>query len=294
MSPYLIANPRAGGGRGEIIFRQALRLLEGAGYRVLPFLSEHPGQARELAAGAVREGAELVVACGGDGTINEVVNGLRGGGACLGIIPAGRGNDLARSLGIPRRPEQACAVLRRGRVRRIDTVLAGGRSFCVVAVLGLAARVTLLANQNPAAGVLPYLRPLRRALAQDVCTWLELEYDGGSWRGQAALLAVGNTRYCGGGLALTPRARPDDGLLDVCVVENVAPWRLVLALPSLLWGDFLGKPFVRYFRSRRLRVKAVPAQAVLADGDLLQDTPLQFRVDALSLPVLVPGRGQGQ
>ncbi len=287
MLPHLIANPQAGGGRGKQVFKRACRLLEAAGWEFVPHLTRQPGEAQRLTSEALAAGSKLVVACGGDGTINEVVNGLRGSQANLGIIPAGRGNDLARALGISRRVAAACAILQRGRTRRIDTISLGDRLFCVAAGLGLAAQVNQLSNQGyRGRGPIPYLLPLRRVLREYPFPQFQLEYDDGSYEGELTLLAVANTLYYGGGMKIAPTAQPDDGLLDICLVEKISKVNILCTLPSLFRGNLLDKPFVKHFRSKSLKVYSPRPLPIFADGEFFQSTPAEFRVNPVSLRVI--------
>ncbi len=289
MPPHLIANPQAGGGRGNQIFKRACRLLEAAGWEFVPHLTGQPGEAEKLALEALAVGSKLVVACGGDGTVNEVLNGLRGSQASLGIIPAGRGNDLARALGIPRRVAEACALLQRGGHRRIDTISLGDRLFCSVAGLGLGAQVNQLANQKAGhgPGPLPYLLPLVRVLKEYNFPKIQLEYDDGSYEGELSLLAVANTPYYGGGMKIAPAAQPDDGLLDIYIVEKTSKASLLINLPSLFRGGHVNKPYVKHFRSKQLRISSPQPLPIFADGEFFQQTPAEFRVNPLSLKVIV-------
>ena len=200
------------------------------------FVTEAVGHARELAAAAVRRGAGLVVAWGGDGTINEVASALAFGDVPLGIIPAGSGNGLARELDVDPRPERALADALSATARPMDVGDVEGRLFVNIAGIGVDAFVASRFSLARRRGFLGYINITVHALATYVPTTYRLTSSGGSVTARALLVTIANSAQFGNGARIAPGARVDDGLLDLVVVEE--RWRLatIAQLPRLFTG----------------------------------------------------------
>lgn len=296
-STLVVLNPTAGRvGRYPCVV-DALAALPGAEVR----RTRRPGHARRLAAGAVRRGLSTVVVAGGDGTVNEAVNGLVApdGAApdtALALVPLGTGNDLARALGVPPDPHDALAALAGGRIRRVDLLRARCRDrerhVANVAIGGFAGdvadRVTPATRRRwgglvylrAALAGLPTLRRYRARLVVD-----------GERLPPADLLAVlvANGRCLGHGIPAAPRAEIDDGLLDLVAVRADVPARVPLVVARLLAGRHLGTPGVLWRRARRVEVRSDPPMPFNADGLGLGAGPASFRVLPGALRFLAPG-----
>jgi diacylglycerol kinase (ATP) len=243
-----------------------------------------------------RAGYELIVAAGGDGTINEVVNGLAAASAhaTLGIIPLGTGNDLARTLAIPSDPLEALALLTRGPVRVIDlmkiesadataygiNVAAGGFSGQVDEVLTEELKATWgpLAYLIGAARVLPDLTGYETSIAWE---------DGPPERVEALNVVVANGRTVGGGIPVAPSANPEDGRLDVVVVRYGSAVELLGVAARLLAGNYLTSERVFHRQVRRVRIASRPGMWFNVDGELLTNEPVTISVRPQALHVVV-------
>jgi diacylglycerol kinase (ATP) len=289
----VICNPTSGGGSydpDEI--RDELESLE-----VEWVQTEGPDDA----IGAAEEWREgLLIVAGGDGTINDVVNGLgRAGfpeGVTLGILPAGTGNDLAATLCIPEDPELAEDVIRQNRVRTLDVARVrsegvGERFFINVATGGLGAEISSVNDEELKKrwGKLSYLRAsLEVARSFDVRE-LSLYLDGEEHRLKAVNIAVGNCRYTGGGWPATPKANPEDGLLDVVVIETLGAGELFDLAPAVLAeSTYLDKEGVLFVRAKEIRVETQPpGLEFTADGEIIGNEPARFSVLPKALKVIV-------
>jgi diacylglycerol kinase (ATP) len=256
------------------------------------------------AIGAAEEWREgLLIVAGGDGTVNDVVNGLgRAGfpeGVTLGILPAGTGNDLAATLCIPEDAELAEDVIRRNRIRTLDVARVrsegiGERFFINVATGGLGAEISRVNDEELKKrwGKLSYLRAsLEVARSFDVRE-LSLYLDGEEHRLKAVNIAVGNCRYTGGGWPATPKANPEDGLLDVVVIETLGAGELFNLAPAVLAeSSYLDKEGVLFVRAKEIRVETQPpGLEFTADGEVIGNEPAQFTVLPRALKVIVgPG-----
>jgi diacylglycerol kinase (ATP) len=255
----------------------------------------------EDAIGAAEEWREgLLIVAGGDGTVNDVVNGLgRAGfpeGVTLGILPAGTGNDLAATLCIPEDPEVAEDVIRQNRMRTLDVARVrsegvGERFFINVATGGLGAEISSVNDKELKKrwGKLSYLRASLEVARNFEVRELSLYLDGEERRVRAVNIAVGNCRYTGGGWPATPRANPEDGLLDVVVIETLGAAELFNLAPAVLAeSTYLDKEGVLFVRAKEIRVETQPpGLEFTADGEVIGNEPAQFSVLPRTLKVIV-------
>ncbi len=289
MRVLLVANPASGSGRGARTLVAAERSLRARGATVESFATLAPGDAR-LRTRAASEGFDRVVACGGDGLVSEVAGALAGGDTPLAIIPAGRGNDLARALGIPLGTDTACGLALTGSPRRLDLGVANGKLFCTVAACGLDAEVSRGARTSrlplPGAGV--YLVEILRQLRRMPHARCRVVADGAVLEDDLMVLAIANTPTYGGGFLIAPGARPDDGLLDLCAITMRSRARALALIASVPSGRHAGQPGVTMLRARRFEVVAEPPLAIEADGEALDTTPVVFEARPAALGVIAP------
>ena len=242
----------------------------------------------------------LLIVAGGDGTVNDVVNGLgRAGfpeGVTLGILPAGTGNDLAATLCIPEEPELAEDVIRQNRERRLDVGRVrsegiGERFFINVATGGLGAEISDANDEELKKrwGKLSYLRATLEVAKDFDVRDLTLYLDGEERQVKAVNIAVGNCRYTGGGWPATPKANPEDGLLDVVVIETLGVADLLeLAPVALAESDYLGSDGVLFVRAKEIRLETQPpGLEFTADVEIIGNEPARFSILPRALNVLV-------
>jgi diacylglycerol kinase (ATP) len=255
----------------------------------------------EDAIGAAEEWSEgLLIVAGGDGTVNDVVNGLgRAGfpeGVTLGILPAGTGNDLAATLCIPEDPELAEDVIRQNRMRTLDVARVrsegiGERFFVNVATGGLGAEISSVNDEELKKrwGKLSYLRASLEVARDFEVRELTLYLDGEGHQVEAVNVAVGNCRYTGGGWPATPKANPEDGLLDVVVIETLGAGELFNLAPAVLAeSSYLDKEGVLFVRAKEIRIETQPpGLEFTADGEVIGNEPAQFSVLPQTLKVIV-------
>jgi diacylglycerol kinase (ATP) len=288
----VICNPASGGGCEPGAVREALGDLD-----IEWIDTEGSGDARE----AAQEWSEgLLIVVGGDGTVNEVVNGLGKAGfpedVTLAVLPMGTGNDLAATLAIPDRLEEAEEVIRENRVRTLDVARVrsegvGERFFINVATGGFGAETSSLADEELKGqwGKLAYFRAsLEKARDFDVRD-VRVILDDVERTMRAVNVAVGNCRYAGGGWLAAPRANPEDGLLDLVIIERVGLKEvLALAPAALAKSDYLGTEGVFSARAKKIRVETQPGGLdFTADGELIGDDPVDFEVIPHTLKVVV-------
>ena len=258
--------------------------------------SSHPGDAERIASEAVAEGYTTIVAAGGDGTINEVVNGLKAPShqdVRLGILPVGTMNVFAMELGIPSNSlDKAWEVITRAETRRIDLPYAdfseGRRHFVQLAGVGLDAEVVRRTTRESkkALGPLSYLLSLAQIAGVKPPKLLLRDADGAEREG--SFLLLGNGRYYGGPFRMFRQGSPCDGLIDVLVFRNQSPWDLLRYMHALLMGQHEGLGDVEYFQTPHLEVTSAEPVPFELDGEMAGYLPVSFGLEREAMEVLAP------
>ena len=290
-SVLLLVNPAAGGGRAADVLVVAEEALEARGIAFRTVHTQSLNHGCEEASRAAAEG-ETVAVISGDGLVGQIGGALAGSDATMALIPGGRGNDLARALGIPTDPEAACDVILAGHSRRIDVGEANGRRFLGIVSVGFDSECNRLANETHfLRGNLVYVYSMLRTLIG----WRSARFtiaDGGERkRITGYFVAVANNSVYGGGMYIAPEAKIDDGQFDVVAIEEVGKLRFLSGLRDVLKGTHIGKDEVSVFRAPRLELDASRPFPVYADGDHLTDLPVSLRVLPRCLSILVPAGG---
>jgi diacylglycerol kinase (ATP) len=281
----------SGRGRGRAAAEEARDALLGAGAHVDLRYTSAAGAARELAAAAAAEGFDRIGAVGGDGTLSDIGAGLAGTGVPMAIIPAGTGNDLCRSLAIPRAPAAAARLALHGAPHPLDLWRANEETFLLAAGIGLDAEVAHQVNRGGRLRGMPaYAVALVRALRSFRPVQLTVTGNGHRFAGRVMLAALANGLCYGGGIPIAPQARPDDGLLDVVVVGAMSKAALAVQFPRLLRGAHLTHPQVTSFRASQLRIEGAPETRISLDGELRARLPLVVSRHPSTLFVIVPER----
>ena len=279
----VILNPAARSERAAALNRRIEELSMGS---AVVRLTSGPGDARALAEWAVAERFEQVVAAGGDGTVNEVVNGIAGSAATLGILPIGTMNVFATELGLPKSLEDCWKVIEAGVTREIDLPEANGHAFVQVAGVGLDAQALQATSWDfkRNLGPLSYLISAAQVAARKPPRLL-VEANGTACEGSFVL--VGNGRFYGGPFPVFPDAKIDDGLLDVLVFQNLGFLDVVRYLHGVLFGTHTDLHDVEYFRTARLAVHCDEEIPVEVDGEVIGNVPVTFWLHPRRLRVLM-------
>ncbi|NOS99713.1 MAG: diacylglycerol kinase family lipid kinase [Phycisphaerales bacterium] len=299
----IIYNPAAGGRRAARAAEHAVRILQEGDRHAESVATHGHGHAEEIAARwSAMDGAETcVVACGGDGTVQEVVNGLLSAGAApaiLGILPAGRCNDFARALGIPSDSAAAGRSLLGGETRSVDLGRAGGRYFCTVAAVGFDAVVSRYVNDHrlPLRGTSAYVFATLRALWSYRTAEMVLSGDFGVYEGPVFLAASGNTSSYGGAMRIAPDASPFDGWLRICLVTRIARWQVIPLLPRVMAGRHTRLSQVTMMNTRTIRIATAEGNGpmeVWADGEPMGTLPITIEAIPGAVQVIMP-RGSSE
>jgi len=232
-------------------------------------LTQYPKHATTLAQAAVADGYELVVAVGGDGTLNEVARALVNQPVDFGLVPSGSGNGFARHLGLPLDFDQALAVLLRGQIQRVDSALAGGIPFFNVFGAGLDAEIAQRFNQSPQRGPLPYFWLGWQTWRNYQPRVYELELDGQAvYSSEAALICVANISQYGNNAQIAPGADITDGQLDVVAIRQPNFGASIQLARRLFAGSLLQHPLVWHRRASTVRISLPKGAAAHTDGEL--------------------------
>ncbi len=278
----IIFNPRARSEKSRDLADLLREIAPGAELR----MTESQGGALTLAMQAAREGFRVVAAAGGDGTVNEVANGLAGSEAALGVLPIGTMNVFAKEHLLPEKLDEAWAVIRAGNRRDIDLLAANEKHFIQLAGVGLDAQIvketTWEWKKN--LGPLSYLISAAQIAAR---TPPKLIVEAGGVTSEGSFVLVGNGRYYGAKIVLFPKAQVDDGLLDVLIFKNIGYLDIARYLAGVLVGRHTGMGGVEYFQVSEATVRSDCAVPVEVDGELSGELPVRFRV-AGKLRLCVP------
>lgn len=259
--------------------RHLISWVRDKGHLVEPLPTYEAGQAAALAADAARRGVDVVAAAGGDGTVNEVVNGLDGYDVPLGIIPVGTANDFARQVGIPADADHAMDVILQRKPMRLDTASLNGRRFLNVSTGGMGAEATAETPSEikETLGSVAYAISGVRKLAGMQAYQARFVGDAFAYEGEFLMFAVGLTRSTGGGTLVTPLASAIDGLLDLCIVERMSRSEFARTLLKVKRGEHVGEEGVRYVQLRSVSIESSEPIAVNVDGEISNAKQLIYR-----------------
>lgn len=288
----LIVNPSAAGGRTSRALGAVRRALDSYGLTHRVDWTRSLEDARELARRAASAG-EVAVAFGGDGLAGAVAGALKHSDAVVGVLPGGRGNDLARVLGIPLEPARACEVLAHGVERELDLGQVGERTYGGIASCGFDSVANRIANETRIVrGNVVYAYGALRALATWRPATFTVALDGGErivFTGYS--VAAANSKAFGGGMFLAPDASLQDGLLDVVMIKEIPRLQYLRLLPTVFSGSHVRVPAVEIIRAREIEVSADRPFTMFADGDPTAELPVTVRALPRAVRVLVPPEG---
>ena len=283
-----IVNPAAGDGAGARVGMNLAAELERSGFRIEIIQTPAPGEAARIAREASAEGCRTVIAVGGDGTANEIANGLVGTTTALALYPIGSGNDFARALGYPRKRRDLGRFLAGARRRVIDVGEVNGRIFVNAAGVGIDGHVAerIEASARVVGQTLGYFVGALVSIATYRPQPMRLRIDGAESEGRRLVIVAANGTHFGSGMHVAPQAMVDDGLFDVVVAGDLGRWSSLVALAKLYRGTHVNGRDVLAFRARSLDVeleRELPAQA---DGEPLRARSLAVRMRPGALTVL--------
>lgn len=303
----VIINPNAGSGAGMKDSEKISRLLKNEGLSFEIRYTERKGHAIEYSLNGINEGFRNIITIGGDGTLNEVVNGVYMNKVCmatditLGLIPVGTGNDWGRMFGIPLDHEKAVKIIGEnkrmlhdvGLVKYNEGTAQKERYFINIAGLGFESIVVKRTNHQKErghGGKAIYFYNLLVTLFSYKNTKADIEIDGKKIKADVFSINIGNGRYCGGGMRQTPEAVPDDGLLDVTIIKNMGKFEIIRNLGILYDGTILSHPKIDGYKCKNLKIVSKSVIYTEADGESLGHTPAEFSIIPCGINVIYGSR----
>jgi len=289
----IIANLRARWGRSRYKIHRAQQILSKEGFPFRLKTTDHPDHACELAHQACQQKAATITVLGGDGTVNEVINGILTS-ECphlppMGIIPVGSSNDFSRSLGISQSLRQACQTVIRGKTRDIDVGQAGPHYFCMASCVGLLADIAAASmNMRGLHGSLRYITAALKVIRTMSTGWrMNIQADDRNFDSVYGALLVSNTARFGG-LPLIPQAQPDDGVFDCLLIEMMNKWEALGLIPLALGQALAHHQKVTRFQARSLSLSLDPQARLCNDGEVYADSlqDIQYRILPRKLAVI--------
>lgn len=294
MKPCVILNPTAGSAANAEpdAIRKHLAELD----PVAVHITRKAGDAAKFARDAIRNQCEYIIAAGGDGTLNEVVNGVarHAENVCVGLLPLGTGNDFARSLKLPTTVTENIEILRKEETRPIDLVRVRSdrvRYFINVSAGGFSGLVDekLTPEIKQTWGPLAYVRSAAAALPELHAYRTKVELDDGEKLNLDLYnMIVANGTYVAGGLPVAPEADPGDGLLDVILIPKGSTKEMIVLAAQIIVGNHLGSQSIQFRRTRRLSVNSRPGMWFNADGELVGNEPAVFEIIPQALQLVAP------
>ncbi len=285
----IIVNPVAGRGKTESRIPQLRQLLNDNRLDYDLEMTRAPGQAEEIARRAGSE-YDTVIAVGGDGTMNEVINGVMDTRTPVGFIPAGTGNDFARSLGIPLDWKKAVNVFQRGRKTPFDVGKDIDGYFGIILGLGFPSDVMHHANtstnmfRGSSAITVSTLKVINKLRTYNV----HITTDDADFSAAVTGVFILNTQYCGGGLQIAPEARHNDGWLDVAVMHAAGKFDFLTTLPKAYKGTHVGKSWLQFIRTKKITVTTEEVLRKDFDGNIYGQSPIEAELLPAALDVWVP------
>ena len=284
---FFIVNATAGQGKTGKKISKFIQVLNKQNFNYKIELTKFPKHATELALYAVKNGFQNIVAVGGDGTVNEVVNGIMKSESPhkinFGVIPEGGGNDFAHHFKLPHKIGKAIKILKKGKIQKIDVGKIDNKFFINSFGIGFDARVAVNAGRTKLLnGLLRYLWAVVLSLIKLKSYEMEIRIDHKTLNSEYLMVTIGNGKYCGSGFRITPDAKANDGVFDICLIEKVNRRRLLKLLPSAIKGKHLGEPEVAIKQSSFVEIKTDTKIPVYFDGEIpVLENPNNFRIELL-------------
>ncbi len=286
----IIINPAAGRGKGAAALERLLPDIQSAwAGEARLYRTTGPGDGTHQAEKAIAEGAVILAAAGGDGTLFEVIQAAAPKQIPVLSLPNGTGNDLVRTLGISSL-EHAASLLQSGKVMRIDAGLLEGKRFVNILSCGFDAEVGDKINKKyrHLKGTAAYLAGVVSTLVSYKALPLTLEIDGTKIERKVMLCAVANAQTYGGGMKVSPHSVVNDGLLEVILVGEVSRFEFLKTFPKVFSGSHLSHPAISTYQGRRIKITSEKELAVGLDGDVIHRSEIEIIIDPLSVPIVVP------
>lgn len=282
-----IINPVSGKGATKDMIPVIKKLMKD--YDMDMKISRSPGDATKIAK-AYKEKYTDIISVGGDGTLTEIVDGLAGFEGNLGIIPAGTGNDFARTIELPSAIETCLDIIIQGKTRAVDIPTVNNSRFINVASFGIDSGVIIDTDKikKKITGTTAYVLSALKNIMQFKPYRVTMEIDDMTVSEEVVIVAVGNGKYFGGGMKVTPNAEIDDGLLDVVIARKTKKSKLVQLFTKLFKGTHMSDPIVEHYKCKKFSIMSSDEIFINTDGNLIGKVPAQIEVGNDKINVIIP------
>lgn len=290
MSVLFIINPVAGKGKAKRFVPVIEEICKEESLEYDIRFTEGPGDGTSIAKRAVEEGFRRIISVGGDGTLNEVVNGVAGSNAALGVIPGGSGNDFARSIGTHGASMEIVRDILKGCTKSTDLGKCNGRYFINVGSAGLDAEVAYRTKEARRffSGAAAYVIAALRTIFTYKGVQMKVTVDDRPIESKTLLMAIANGKYYGGGMLPAPDADIEDGYFDICHVRNIWRPKLFVLLPKYIKGKHGTLKEVTFMKAKRIRFEAESLMPVNLDGEIIMDRILNFEIMEKGIDIIFP------
>ncbi|MCA1319723.1 diacylglycerol kinase family lipid kinase [Bacillus tianshenii] len=292
---YFIVNKTSGNGKGANVWSKVQKLLEAKGVEYQVLFTDGTENDRKLVESSIHLECTALVVIGGDGTIHGVANALAYKNVPLGIIPAGSGNDFARSLQISKDHEEALNRILTGKVKTMDLGRVGQEFFITIAGIGFDGKVAKVTNESKmkkllnkmSLGSLSYIYSLIKVLFTYQPTTATIKIDERIHRfSEVWMISVANLPFYGGGIKICPDARADDGLLDICILHGVNRWELLMVFPRAFSGSHITHKNVTMLKGKDIFITPEKDLVIQCDGEIVAHHPIALTVEKGALHIL--------
>lgn len=290
MSMLFILNPVAGKGKASTLKPIIEKICKDENVEFQMKETSSPGDGTKIARWAAGEGYKRIISVGGDGTLNEVLNGIVGSDAALGIIPGGSGNDFIRSINKSRDIEKIILDTIKGEVRKIDLGVCNNKYFINVGSAGLDAEVVIRTEKAKRffSGSAAYIA----AVLYTIFTYrgwnMKIQIDDKSFESKTLLTAIANGKYYGGGMMPAPEAKIDDGYFDVCHVGHMSKLKMFILFPKYMKGKHASIEEVTFYRGQTVKITCDVPVAVNLDGEIIKSREMEFKILKNGVNIIFP------
>ncbi|TDT51321.1 diacylglycerol/lipid kinase family protein [Fonticella tunisiensis] len=290
MSLLFVVNPEAGKGKAKSLIPLIERTCRENNVEYEIRQTSGPGDGTRIAKWGAENGFKRIVSVGGDGTLNEVVNGMAGGSAALGIIPGGSGNDFIRSIDSHKPLEEVIVDVIKGIPERVDLGLCNGRYFINVGSVGFDAEVVIKTESAKRffSGKAAYVAALLNTIFTYKGKMIRIEVDGKAIETNTLLIAIANGRYYGGGMIPAPEADIKDGCFDICHIRMVSKLKIFALFPRFMKGKHGSINEVSFYRSKRVKLSSNESLSINIDGEIIKDNTAEFEIIEGAINVIFP------
>ena len=288
MRMKIILNPTAGRGKGKNAQQIIEDVLRESFVEYDIELTKGPGLALELAKKAVKDGYNTVVAAGGDGTVNQVLNGLAESGIPMAVLPCGTGNDFAAMLGMPKDLKESMQQILNGSIGQVDLCKVNDHYFISSVGVGFDGQVAHTVNNSfpYLRGMIVYILGVLKTIFSYRGHHLRITIDGKTTELDALLVAIANSKSYGGGLKIAPDALINDGLLDICTAKMMKPLEILLSLPKLVKGTHGALKKIRFYKGKSISLESDTPLYYQVDGEVFKGTSLNIQLISQSFAIM--------